>query len=247
LPDCTGGGLPTLTPGILTVGTAAPPTSPWYAGDSPSSGEGLESAVAYALAGALDYGPDQVTWAVVDRAAAAAGTVGGFDFDLNQFTAPDAGTPTADYSTGYFSVTDTLVVRRSEWAPPTTAAAIKGLTLGAVTGSPGESAVRLVAGISPTAFAGDQQALDGLRAGTVGGVVMPTPAALAAVAEDPTLAVVGQLPTDPSIQPNQFKVLLPKDSALTGYVSSAVDRLRVEGTLTDLAEQWLDPLVPELN
>ena len=67
------------------------------------------------------------------------------------------------------------------------------------------------------------------------------------MAVDPALLLVGQLPTDPRVQPDQFKVLLAKGSVLTGCVSAAVDRLRVEGNLEQLAHQWIDPQVPELR
>jgi polar amino acid transport system substrate-binding protein len=49
------------------------------------------------------------------------------------------------------------------------------------------------------------------------------------------------------VQPDQFKVLLPKGSVLIGCVSAAVDRLRVEGTLEQLARTWVDPQVPVLG
>ncbi len=78
-------------------------------------------------------------------------------------------------------------------------------------------------------------------------MVLPTPAAIAAARADPSLLLVGQLPTDPSAQATQFKVLLPKGSALTGCVSGAVDRLRVEGTLKNSPHQWVDPVVPQLR
>jgi len=244
LPACVGGELPTIDPGTLTIGTANPAMPPWYI-DSPASGQGLESAVGYAVAEVLGYDPNEVAWVTVDRAGAVAGTVTGFDLDLNQFTAPDAGTPSADYSTGYFSVTDSLVVR-SGTPLPSAAADLKDLTIAAVTGSSGSSTVQRVAGSPPTGYPGEQQALADLRAGAVAGVVLATPVALEAVAADPTLDLVGELPADPTVQPQQFKALLPKGSELTGCVSAAFDRLRVEGTLDSLAGQWVDSLVPEL-
>lgn len=246
LPDCAGGALPTLTSGTITVGTESPGTSPWYVGGSPDSGQGLESAVAYALAQALGYGRDRVAWVVVDRGQAASSAAKAFDVDLDQFTVPDAGTPTADYSTGYFSVTDTLVTRQGV-AAPASAAGLTRLRLGAVSGTESATGVKRLGGADPTSFGDQQQALAALAAGTVAGVVLPTPAALAAARADPGLTLAGQLPPDPTVQPEQFKVLLPKGSALTGCVSAAVDRLRVEGTLQHLAQQWVDPQIPELH
>ena len=255
LPVCDNGDLPSMTPGMLTIATGGTPVAPWFVGDSPSSGQGLESAVAYALAQALGYGPDRVSWEVVDRAAAAAGAAKGFDLNFDQFTAPDKGTATADYSTGYFSVTDAVLVRKTV-TPPTSLAAVEGLKLGVVlTPSAGQSVVESVnpsasamaIPAAKTDFPGRAEALAGLTAGTVDGIVLPIPAALEAASADPNVALAGQLPADPSIQPVQLKVLLPKNSALTGCVSAAVDRLRVEGTLETLAAQWVNSLVPVLN
>lgn len=245
LPDCANGVLPTVTPGTITVGTESPGRSPWYEGD-PRSGQGLEPAVGYALAQVLGFDHDHVSWTVVDRTQAAAGSATGFDVDLNQFTAPDAGTPTADYSTGYFAVTDTLVTRQGDATAPNSKAALAGARLGALSGT-SSADVNRVTGATPTSFSGPQQALAALTAGSVAGVVLPTPDALAAAQADPTLTLAGQLPSDPQLQPDQFKVLLPKGSALTGCVSAAVDRLRVEGTLRQVARQWVDSQVPELG
>jgi polar amino acid transport system substrate-binding protein len=245
LPACTSGALPTMTSGKLTVGTASPHATPWYVGDSPANGEGLEAAVAYAVAQALGYGRDQVSWAAIDPAQASAGTTGGFDVDLNQFTAPDAGSATADYSTGYFSVTDALVTRPD--AVPASATEITGLPLGAVKASSGASTAQRVTQRTPTVFVDQNQALAALRAGSVPGVVLPVTSALIVAAADPSIVLVGQLSSDPTVQPDQLKVLLPKNSALTGCVSAAIDRLRVEGTLEQLAHQWVDPQAPEIG
>ena len=246
LPECTNGTLPTVTPGTITIGTESPGRSPWYQGD-PRSAQGLEPAVGYAIAQVLGFDHDHVTWTVVDRTQATAGTATAFDVDLNQFTAPDAGTATADYSTGYFAVTDTLVTRQGDAAAPNSTATLTGARLGTVSGTSSTAGVNRVSGTAPSSFVGPQQALDALATGAVAGVVLPTPDALAAAQADATLSLAGQLPSDPQLQPDQFKVLLPKGSALTGCVSAAVDRLRVEGTLQQLAGQWIDSQVPPLR
>ena len=50
--------------------------------------------------------------------------------------------------------------------------------------------------------------------------------------------IVGQLPADAE-DVEQFGIVLDKDSPLTRCVSSAVDGLRSDGTLTRLEQQWL--------
>ena len=50
--------------------------------------------------------------------------------------------------------------------------------------------------------------------------------------------IVGQVP-QPTGQPEQFGLVLDKDSPLTACVSRAVDALRQDGTLKALTDQWL--------
>ena len=50
--------------------------------------------------------------------------------------------------------------------------------------------------------------------------------------------IVGQLPAGGGT-PEQFGLVLDKDSPLTDCVSQAVDALRADGTLAQLATQWL--------
>lgn len=243
-----------MTPGVLTIATGSTYAAPWFSGDSPASGEGLEASVANAVAQALGYGPDRVSWVIVDRAAAMAGVATGFDLDLDQFTAPDTGSATADYSTGYFSVTDAVLMRTNA-VQPRSLSAVRDLKLGVVQSSPEDSvagsanpaATAEALPVDGTSFPGDAEGVKGLIDGSVDGLVLPLTRALSAAAADPDVVLVGQILADPSIQPVQLKALLPKNSALTGCVSAAVDRLRVEGTLESLAQQWVEPLVPILR
>src|SRR5689334_19406138 len=72
-PDkCTKDALATLYPGIFTFGTDQPVYPPWYMGDDPTSGEGFEAAVAYAVAAKMNYAHDDVRWVRVPFNAALA-------------------------------------------------------------------------------------------------------------------------------------------------------------------------------
>ena len=241
LPDCTGGALPTVTDGVLTVGTVSPTTEPWFVGD-PASGQGLESAVATGVAGVLGYPSDRVSWVRIDPAAALAGTETGFDVAFDRFVAPDQASA-VDYSTGYFPVTEALLMRAGTAVP--TLAELGGLTVGAVGAT--EPAAISPAAVTPTAYPTVSDSLTALTVGTLDAVLLPIDDALAAAQTDPALTVAGQLPSDPEVQPEQFRALLPAGSALTGCVSAAIDRLRVEATLDSLAAQWVTPLAPVLR
>ena len=59
--------------------------------------------------------------------------------------------------------------------------------------------------------------------------------------------IVGQLPL-PEGEPEQFGAVLAKDSPLTGCVSGAVDALREDGILDQIAQEWLAQQgAPELS
>ncbi len=240
LAACDGADLVTRNPGVLTIATAPDPTPPWFGGGGPAPGSGLESAVATSIATTLGYPADRVTWTTVDHAAAASGQATDFDLAIDRYPESEA-TDAVDHSTGYFSITE-AIVQRSGVTRVSSSSQLATLTVGRVTGT--DSTVPVGRSVDyPT----DAAALAALRAGSVDAVVSSTPEAIAAAATDPSLVVVGQLPTDPMEQPEQFTVLLPHGSGLTGCVSTAVDRMRVEGTLEQLAHQWVDPLAPPLS
>src|SRR2546425_3475323 len=80
-PACDVASLNLVTPGTLTVGTDVPAYQPWFAGTgkhapwngvpsngtgNPYTGQGYESAVAYAIAEKLGFTKDQVAWVPVN-------------------------------------------------------------------------------------------------------------------------------------------------------------------------------------
>ena len=65
-----------VEPGFLTVATGEPAFFPYVLDDDPTSGQGFESAVAYAVANELGFTNDQVKWVGTgfDEAFAPGGT-----------------------------------------------------------------------------------------------------------------------------------------------------------------------------
>ena len=51
--------------------------------------------------------------------------------------------------------------------------------------------------------------------------------------------IIGPLPTDAATAGDAFGFVLEKDSPLTAQVTAAVDTLRQNGTLDELAATWL--------
>ena len=62
--SCAPSKLALHTAGQLTVATDDPAYPPYFEGNKPANGKGFESAVAYAVAKQLGFGPQKVKWVV---------------------------------------------------------------------------------------------------------------------------------------------------------------------------------------
>ena len=239
---CAKDQLGTVKPGTFTVATDKPAYSPWFSDDTPTNGKGFESAVAYAVAGKLGYDKSAVTWAVVPFTSAYAPGDKAFDVDINQVSITDARRNAVDFSSPYYSVTQTVITTKgSPIDGATTVAALKDAKLGAQVGT--TSYADIGAQIKPSKAAApydtNDLAIQALKNGQIDGIVVDLPTAFYAVAAQlDDGVIVGQLPPGAG-QADQFGMVLAKGSSLTSCVSQAVDALRTDGTLATLEKTWL--------
>lgn len=240
-PVADAGSLPTVTAGKLTIGTGNPAYEPWVVGDAPESGEGYEAAVAYAVAEELGFAPEDVVWVRTSFDEAIAPGVKNFDFNLQQYSITDDRKKSVDFSSPYYETAQTVItIKGSKAAAAKTLADLKGLTIGAATGTTSFDAIEQV--IQPTtaalAFNNNDDAKAALSAGQVDAIVVDLPTAfyLTAVELDGGL-IVGQL--EGAAAGDQFGLVLDKGSKLTAKVSAAVDTLKANGTLKKLSDKWL--------
>ena len=233
--------LPTITAGKLTIGTGNPAYEPWVVGDKPESGEGYEAAVAYAVAAELGFKKSDVVWVRTTFDEAIAPGVKNFDFNLQQYSITDERKKSIDFSSPYYETAQTVItVKGSKAATAKAIADLKGLTIGAATGTTSFDAIEKV--IKPTsgaqAFNSNDDAKAALAAGQVDAIVVDLPTALYLTAvELDGGQIVGQLAGAAS--GDQFGLVLDKGSKLTAKVSAAVDALKANGTLQKLADKWL--------
>jgi polar amino acid transport system substrate-binding protein len=239
---CSKDQLDTLTAGTLTIATGEPAYYPWVLDDTPESGEGFEPAVAYAVAAELGYSADEVVWVRTTFDGAIAPGAKPFDFNLQQFSITEERKQVVDFSSGYYYVTQAIVsAEGSKIAGATSIADLKGAKLGAAVGTTSLLIAESV--INPDAeiavFNDNAAAVQALKNGQIDGLVVDLPTAfyLAAVEIDNGV-IVGQLESDPNT-PEQFGLLLAKDSAITSCVTQAVDTLRSNGTLSQIEATWL--------
>ncbi|SKC51281.1 ABC transporter substrate-binding protein [Krasilnikoviella flava] len=246
--DCTPDGLQTLTEGTLTVG-ASDPFEPWYVGE-PSSGEGFESALVYAVADELGFAKDDVEWTSVTFEQIISPAVKPFDVAAYQTTITDERKGAVDFSSPYLTSRQGVIVAdEGEFADAASLADLKGAKIG-VTASQTSLAVADAAWgddveVTPFNAAGD--GMTALSSGTIDAMVMDVDQGVAAsTVYFPDTHVVGTLP--PVGEPEQLGLVLDKGSSLTACVSAAVDTLEANGTLDELRTTWLkSDDVPELS
>ncbi|MEM9250580.1 MAG: transporter substrate-binding domain-containing protein, partial [Pseudomonadota bacterium] len=99
--DCAAG--KTLEDGVLTIATGNPAYYPWVLDDAPEGKQGFEAAVAYAVAEAMGFGDDQVTWVRTSFDQSIQPGPKDFDFNLQQFSITAEREQMVDFSAPYYS------------------------------------------------------------------------------------------------------------------------------------------------
>jgi polar amino acid transport system substrate-binding protein len=239
---CSPAQLRTLRAGTFTFGTDEPVYEPWFVDDDPTTGKGFESAVAYAVATKLGYRHGQVAWARVSFNAAIQPGPKTYDADLNEFSITADRRRAVDFSAPYYDVTQAVVaVKGTEAANAHSVADLRGDKIGAQVGSTSYDAAQDV--LRPNrqvaVYNNNDDAKQALSNGQIQALVVDLPTAfeITGAGEVKNSVIVGQLAA--SGPPEQFGAVLDKGSPLTACVSSAVDALRADGTLTSLTDTWL--------
>ncbi len=248
--QCTKTSLATKTAGTLTLGTDNPAFPPWFGGgekdkpweiNDPSTGEGYESAVAYAVAEKLGFAETDVTWAVTKFDTSFAPGAKDFDVFVNQVSITPERAQNVDFSSGYYNVNQAVVgLGDKPIAKAASIADLKGYKLGAAVGTTSLKAIedKVQPTTKASVYNSNDDAVSALKAGQIDGIVVDLPTGyFVTAAQVEGSKIVGQFPTDGT--PEQFGMVLQTGSALTSCVSTAVDGLRADGTLEKLEQQWL--------
>ena len=239
---CAVANLKTVTPGKLTIATGEPAFPPWVENDDPASKKGFEAAVAYAVAETMGFKDSQVTWIRTGFDAAIAPGPKKFDFNIQQYSITPDRKKVVDFSIPYYTTTQALIaLKGSPIASATTLTELKKFKLGAQIGTTSlEFIDQIIKPDTPAAvYDTNVDAKAGLEAKQIDALVTDLPTAYYITAvEIPDSIIVGQL-ASPDALSDQFGLLLAKDSPLTPCVDKALEKLKADGVLTKLADQWL--------
>lgn len=242
----------TLNDGVLTVGTDSPAYEPWFRDNDPANGKGYESAVAYAVAEQLGFEQDQVEWVKVPFNNSYKPGTKDFDFDINQISITPQRAEVVDFSDSYYNAAQAVIaLKGTAGAEATSLDDLKGLRLGAQTGTTSLTAIRDVIQpeTDPLVFEDTNAAKQALQNDQVDAILadLPTAFYISAVEIDDSV-LVGQFQPETGEQ-EEFGMLFEKGSPLVECVNGALANLDEDGTLDQLEKQWLSETVdvPELS
>jgi polar amino acid transport system substrate-binding protein len=247
--SCKPADLNLVKSGALTIGTDNPAYPPWFGGNAghgwkisdPYSGQGYESAVAYAVAKQLGFQRGKVTWKYTPFNNSFAPGKKAFDFDINQISFSKQRAKVVDFSDSYYDVNQAVVVNKgTKIASVTTAAALKPYELGAQLGTTSYQYIKdkIKPSKKPSVFPSNAGAVQALKNKQIDGLVVDLPTAFYVTAvQVPNSKVLGQFPTPPGGE--HFGMVLQKGNPLVSCMNKALMTLRDDGTLQKLQQQWL--------
>jgi polar amino acid transport system substrate-binding protein len=247
--SCAKGDLNLVSAGTLTIGTDNPAFPPWYGGTAhkpwqvsdPRSGQGYESAVAYAVAKQLGFAKDEVTWKHVPFNNSFAPGPKSFDFDINQISFTPERAKQVSFSDSYYDVNQSVVVNKgTPIASVTTKAGLKPYELGAQLGTTSYEFIQdeIKPSKKPSVFPQNAGAVQALKNKQIDGLVVDLPTAFYVTAvQVPSSKVLGQFPAEPGGE--HFGMVFEKGNSLVRCVNSALTKLRSGGTLAQLQQKWL--------
>lgn len=254
-PECAKDQLALKKPGTLTISTDNPSYNPWWAGTPPQdsewyaefagyppSGEGFEGGIAVAVAKALGFTPEEITWipnTVFENAFAPGDKP--FDYHLAQIAITPARAEAVDFSDPYLDSSQSLVaLAGTPITAATTVEALRDFKLGAATATTGltflEDVIQPRAEISAPA---DNAALvQLLQNGQIDGLVADLFSAIYMRDVQLTGAeLVGKF--DSPEQTEHVGMVLQKGSALTPCVNQAMAVIHADGTVQAIYDKWL--------
>jgi polar amino acid transport system substrate-binding protein len=236
---CGGDDLALQEEGKLIVATGDPAYPPWMLDDDPTSGEGFESAVVYALAEEMGFAAEDVEWVRTTFDEAISPAEKDYDFNIQQYSITEDREEIVDFSIPYYYVQKALVAL--EGSPAATAksfADLEGVKFGATIGTTDLDFIEQEIGAGDVAvFNSEADVVSAMVAGQVDATVIGLPTAFYMTCcqiDNGVIAGVFQSDSDEG-----FGLLFTEGSELVPQVNEALQTLTDNGTLDALVEEWL--------
>jgi polar amino acid transport system substrate-binding protein len=242
--SCSPGALALHSPGVLTVGTDSPAYPPYFKNNDPSNGKGFESAVAYAVAKQLGFGPSKVKWIVEPFDSSYAPGPKGFDFDINEISITPPRAREVSFSTPYYANPQAIIVAKgSKYVHAKSLAAFKNANIGVQIGTTSLSAVQQL--IDPSSqvqvFNTSNDVIAAFKIHRVDAIVVDYATALyLSSSEIKGSTIAGQF-TAPG--GDNWGLLMGKGSTLTPCVNQALAKLKASGALKRITKRWMSSSV----
>ena len=236
---CTPSKLATRSKGVLTVATDSPAYPPYFEHNNPKNGEGLEGAVAYAVAKKLGYARDKVKWVVEPFDSSYAPGPKSFDFDINEISITPPRAKVVTFSTPYYTNPQGILVKAgSALAHAKSLAAFKHAKFGVQIGTTSLAAV--TAGIKPSqqpdVFNTSSDVVEAFKIGRVNAIVVDLATGFELLSEVKGSTIAGQFSAAGG---DRWGLLMQKGSPIASCVDRAVTELRADGTLAALSKRWI--------
>jgi polar amino acid transport system substrate-binding protein len=234
----------TLEEGVLTVATGEPAFPPYVIEDDPTTGEGFEAAVAYAVAAELGFEHDAVNWVRTTFDGAIQPGPKDFDFNLQQYSISEERLEVVSFSVPYYTSTQAVVaIAESPAVGAATLPDLQALRLGVAAGTTSLALIEDV--IEPSAdvqvFNTNADAVQALSTQQVDALVVDLPTALfLANVEIEGGVVVGQFPPIDAAPGEDWGLLMEQDNPLVECVDYALLRLRESGELAEITTTWME-------
>jgi polar amino acid transport system substrate-binding protein len=257
----------------LTLSTDLPAFPPWFGGDvteqypnepeggdpwtndagfggDPYSGEGFESATAYAVAAAMGFDPEDIDWIpnTVFEQAFAPGEKA-FDFHMAQIAITDERAEAVTFSDPYFeSNQSVLALTSNDITAATSIADLKAFKLGAAANTTSLAFIEngIAPDVEPSVFNDNAAARQALQSGTIDGIVVDLSTAFfmrdAEIDDfdtpDPEGTIVGQF--GPPAEPDHVGFVLELGNPLVDCVNQAIAQIQEDGTAQSLLDEWIN-------
>ncbi len=234
------------------MGTGEPAFPPYVIDDAPESGQGFESAVAYAVAAEMGFAEDQVTWVRTTFEGAIQPGPKDFDFNLQQYSISPEREEVVSFSEPYYEANQAILgYADSPAAEAATAAEIRELKIGVAAGTTSLTFVTdvLQPTTDPFVYNDNAAAKQALDTQQIDAIVADLPTALfISAVEIEGTEVFGQFPPSDGTQGEPWGLLFAKDNPLVECANLALAALRESGALEEITVEWMSDSVdaPEI-